>query len=284
MGNTLEGRGGHAAPPPPIRLPLANLPRPVARMAAALLDDAAAQGGGARRSAPDAEELDGCAPGPARRAAAALAELLAAAPQAPPGLAPPEGASAREAWTRALPLGEAARLTVFVRGDGVPVLQRLAPARTAEPGARDALCRRLLAALASPRDLAELPRLRPGLRLALDLPAEGLPRGSAGGAGGGGPVALLPAAAAARPALLAAGLARLRAAGWSPALRLPGPAAAALLDLARLPDGFDLCVLEDPGDALPEGLPPLPLALAGRVGPGLRARAAAEGWPVERPA
>ncbi len=92
---------------------------------------------------------------------------------------------------------------------------------------------------------------------------------------------MLPLAAAADPANLALTLARLRAAGWSPALRLPGPAALRLVDLGRLPP-LDLLVLEDPGDAVPERLAlPAPLALTGRVGPALRARAAAEGWLAE---
>ncbi len=268
-------------PPPLIRVPVMALPRPVARMARALLDDAAAQGGGSRRATADAEELEGCAPGPAHRAATAIAELLAAAGgvRAGTALLPPEGAAAREAWAAALPLGQLAALSVFTRGDA-PAMQRLAPARLAEPALRDALCRRLLAALASATDLAALPRLRPGLRLMLDFPEAGLARGARSG-GAAGAVALLPLAAAAQPHHLADTLARLRAAGWSAALRLPGPAALRLVELARLPP-LDLLVLEDPGEALPDDFaPPTPLALAGRVGPALRARAAEQRWFVE---
>lgn len=45
---------------------------------------------------------------------------------------------------------------------------------------------------------------------------------------------------------------------------------------------MDLFLLENPGE-LPEREPlPAPLALAGRVGPATRARAAAEGWLVEQ--
>jgi hypothetical protein len=261
------------------------------RLALALVEEAAIQGGGRRHTQGGAEWLIGCAPGPARRAAHSLGILLEAAPErflpnAGPHTAdtpmppPPEALSAIEAWVAAQPLATVTRLSIF-QAAGAPAAQRLAPLPPAGAPAqlRDALCRRVVAALASREALVQLPRLRPGLRLMLDLPLEGLPGGLVGAGGAGGAIALLPLAAAADMAALERSFDRLRYAGWSPALLIPDGAALGLIDLSGLP--ADLLLIENPSE-LPVS-PPAPLALAGRIDAAARARAAAAAWLVEAP-
>lgn len=228
------------------------------RVARALLEEAAILGGGHVLALPGGDLLLGAAPGPGQRAAQAIARLTGAAPESFPlpeaqaalaarteaaatALAPRGwGLAALEAHAAQLPLREAARLTLFASGvGGAPVAQRLGPAPLGlddpelEMVAREALCRRLLAALAHPAERGQLPPLRPGLRLILDMPLAGLQGGAlrAGPPGDpNGPVALLPLAALADGGAFVRMAGALREAGWVVGLLAGDAAALALLD------------------------------------------------------
>lgn len=232
------------------------------RVARALLEEAAVLGGGQVLALPGADLLLTPTPGPARRAAQAITDLTGLPPDAFPlpeaehalapraeaaAAAPPPPAwslAALEAHVARLPIGEAARLTLLATGaGGAPVAQRLGPAPLGlddpalEAMAREALCRRLLAALTDPAARGQLPPLRPGLRLILDLPLAGLSGGAlrAGRPGDpDGPLALLPLSALATPAAFARTAEGLRAAGWAIGLLANDAAAPALLDLPEI--------------------------------------------------
>ncbi len=237
-------------------------PRGARRLARALLEEAAILGGGQVLSLPGGDLLLGAAPGPGQRAAQTIAWLTGAAPESFPlpdgqaalaarteaaatAPAPPGWSlAALEAHVAQLPLGEAARLTLFTTGaGGAPVAQRLGPAPLGlddpelEAMAREALCRRLLAALAHPAERGQLPPLRPGLRLILDMPQRGLQTGLQGGAlragppgDPNGPLALLPLTALADGAAFARMAAALRQAGWAVGLLASDAVAPAMLD------------------------------------------------------
>ena len=258
-------------------------PRGARRVARALLDEAAVLGGGQVLALPGGDLLLTATPGPARRAIQAIAELTGLPPDGFPlpageaalaaraeaaALAPPTPAwslAALEAHLARLPLGEAARVTLFASGaGGAPVAQRLGPAPPGlddpelEAMAREALCRRLLAALTDPAARGQLPPLRPGLRLILDLPLAGLPGGAlrAGRPGDpDGPLALLPLAALGAPAAFHRTTEALRAAGWAIGLLANDAAAPAMLDLPDI-----TWVIPGPA-APPPALPPRLIAL-----------------------
>ncbi|WP_424814775.1 hypothetical protein [Roseococcus sp. YIM B11640] len=227
-------------------------------MARFILEEAAALGGGTVLGLPGGELLLGSAKGTAERAAAALGELTSVPLES---WALPAGRQALEARCRAAegplpaspsiaeaearcaeaPLAGFAQLTFFARGTNpTPVAQRLhpAPAGLSDPVlealARELLCRRLLAALADPAGRRELPRLRPGLRLILDIPRAGY-----GGLGIGGrsaedamaPIALLPLAAMAEPSAFANTVSRLRAGGWAVGVSAAGATATGWLTM-----------------------------------------------------
>lgn len=259
------------------------------RVARLLLREAAAFGGGEAISLASGELLLGGTPAATERAATQLRELLGldslrvTLPEALPAFeawlprasrppAPePGGWAALEARCAALPVAECAALTLFAAAPGGPaVAQRLGPRLPPlpEPEARalawDWLSRRVLQALTSPAGFAQLPPLRPGLRLLLDLPSTGL----AGGAmmsrlAGPPPIALLPLALLADTGAFAALRARLEGAGWEVALRAESPDA---LDWP-VPDG---CWLAVPLPPAPPHLPP----------PRLIALGAAPTWPL----
>lgn len=244
-----------ALPPGSLVLAMPDPPEPGARrVAQALLEEAAALGGGQVARWPRAGLLLGASPHAATRAADALFRLLGRRPgqwtlpaqiaaleawldRLPPAPPHPASLAALEAHCAALPLAEVARLSLFAEGPAaVPVAQRLAPADLPLPDpdlrahARDLLCRRLLAALADPMRHHHLPRLRPGLRLLLDLPPSGLPQGPlmAGAELRPAPIALLPLDSLTEPRFptLARGLA---AGGWRAGLVSPDAVAPAWL-------------------------------------------------------
>ncbi|MDB5416421.1 MAG: hypothetical protein JWR10_4756 [Rubritepida sp.] len=214
------------------------------RIARALLEEAAVLGGGHVVEFPGGDLLLGATTGPGNRARQAIAELTGQTAESWPLPANRSAVKARceqaqaasaallptlaglEAHCATLPVEDLACLTFFADGTGTrPVAQRLGPASLgladaeSEAVAREWLCRRLLAALADPVQRRRLPALRPGLRLILDLPLGGLPRGAplAGGAPDdpNRPIALLPLASLADPGGFAAMEAGLRAAGWA---------------------------------------------------------------------
>jgi hypothetical protein len=223
------------------------------RVARLLLREAAAFGGGEAISLASGELLLGGTPAAAARAATQLQELLGLdpiripLPEALPALEawlphasqPPApeapGWAALEARCAALPMAEAAALTLFSAAPdqgGPATAQRLGPRLPplAEPEARalarDWLARRVLQALASPAGCAQLPPLRPGLRLLLDLPSNGLAGGGPmGRLPGPPPIALLPFVLLADPGGFTALRARLERAGWEVALLADSPAA-----------------------------------------------------------
>lgn len=241
-----DWRAGLAAMPPggiAVFRP-AHGPRGAGRVARALLEEAAILGGGQVFGFPGGDLLLGAAPGPGQRAAHAIGQLTGAPPLTWPlpdsqaeaaaqaaSLAPPPRSwslAALEAHCAQAPLREAARLTLFHSGaGGVPVAQRLGPATLdlddpeLEAMAREWLCRRVLAALTHPMERAELPALRPGLRLILDFPLAG-PQATPGGAmragaphDPNGPIALLPLAVLGDPAGFARMAGGLRQSGWA---------------------------------------------------------------------
>jgi hypothetical protein len=252
-------------------------PRGARRVARALLEEAAILGGGQVLALPGGELLLGAAPGPGQRAAQAIARLTGTAPESfplpeaqaalaarteaaantpfPPGWS----LAALEAHVAQLPLSDAARLTLFTTGaGGAPLAQRLGPALLGlddpelEAMAREALCRRLLAALAHPAERGQLPPLRPGLRLILDMPQGGLQGGAlrAGPPGDpNGPVALLPLAALADGAGFARSAGALRQAGWVVGLLAGDATAPALLDLPDII--WAIPATDDPPPILP---------------------------------
>ncbi|WPB86153.1 hypothetical protein [Sediminicoccus rosea] len=264
-------------------------PRGARRLARALLEEAAVLGGGQVLALPGGDLLLTATPGPGQRAAQAITELTGLPPEsfplpaaeqplaaraeaaalAPP--APPWNLAALEAHVARLRLAEAARLTLFAAGaGGAPVAQRLGPAPLGldDPGleamAREGLCRRLLAALTNPAERGQLPPLRPGLRLILDVPLAGLSGGAlrAGPPGDpDGPLALLPLAALANPGAFARATGALRAAGWAIGLLANDAAAPAALDLP------DITWVIPAAEAPPPLLPPRLIAL-GRPVPG----------------
>ncbi|MBS7792244.1 hypothetical protein KTR66_19755 [Roseococcus sp. SDR] len=263
-------------------------PRAARRLARALLEEAAVLGGGQVLGLPGGDLLLTAAPGPAQRAARAIADLTGLPPDSFPlpeaeqpllaraeaaALATPTPAwtlAALEAHVARMPLEGAARLTLFASGTGShPVAQRLGPAPLGlddpelEALAREALCRRLLAALTDPGMRGQLPPLRPGLRLILDLPQGGLPGGAlrAGPPGDpDGPLALLPLAALATPAAFAQSTAALRAAGWAIGLLANDAAAPAELELPEI-------TWVIPAAAAPPRHPPARLIALGRPVP-----------------
>ncbi len=220
--------------------------RGAGRVGRALLEEAAILGGGQVFAFPGGDLLLGAVPGPGQRAAQAIGELTGLAPLAwslPEGqaelatraeaanLAPPPRAwslAALEAHCAQAPLREVARLTLFRAGHGgAPLAQRLGPAALdlddpeLEAMAREWLCRRVLAALTHPVERAELPALRPGLRLILDFPLAG-PQATPGGAmragapnDPNGPIALLPLAVLGVPSGFARMAGSLRQSGWA---------------------------------------------------------------------
>jgi hypothetical protein len=264
-------------------------PRAARRVARALLEEAAILGGGQVLALPGGDLLLGAAAGPGQRAAQAIARLTGAAPESfslPAGQAalaarteaaatapafPGWSLAALEAHVAQLPLSETARLTLFTAGaGGAPIAQRLGPTPLGlddpelEAMAREALCRRLLAALAHPAERGQLPALRPGLRLILDMPQTGLQGGAlrAGPPGDpNGPVALLPLAALADGAAFARMAGALREAGWAVGLLAGDAAAPALLD----PPDITWAI---PAPAEPPPILPARLIALGRPVPG----------------
>ena len=254
------------------------------RLARLLLREAAAFGGGEAISLPMGELLLGGTPAATDRAGAQLRDLLGLAslrlelPQALPAFeewlphasrppAPaPIGWAALEARCAALTIGQCAALTLFAATPGGPaVAQRLGPRLPplAEPEARalarDWLGRRVLQALASPGGFAQLPPLRPGLRLLLDLPSTGLSGGAMmAGLPGPPPIALLPLALLADGAFFNALRTRLEGAGWEVALLADSPAALEW----PMPPGCWLAAPLPP--APPPALPPRLIALGAR--------------------
>jgi hypothetical protein len=246
-------RGVAAALPPGSPALLQAAPEDPAdrRVARLLLREAAAFGGGEAISLPMGDVLLGGTSAAAERAGHQLHTLLGldaarlTLPQGLPALeawlprasrppAPePAGWAALEAHCAALPIAQCAALTLFGAMQGAPpAAQRLGPRLPplAEPEARalarDWLTRRVLQALASPAGFAPLPRLRPGLRLMLDLPSNGLAGGAMmGRLPGPPPVALLPFSLLADGAAFAALRARLEGAGWEVALLADSSAA-----------------------------------------------------------
>jgi hypothetical protein len=222
----------------------AELPLPPRRVARALLEEAAILGGGQVIGFPGGDLLLGSAAAPGQRAAQAIAALTGRAPVSIP-LSQGQGpvialceaaakASPPPSWSLAAlethcaqaPLEEVSRLTLFQSGaGGLPVAQRLGPAPLGlddpelEALARDWLCRRILAALTHPQERAQLPALRLGLRLILDLPLGGLAQAAPLRAGAAndpnGPIALLPLASLADPAGFASQAEGLRQGGWT---------------------------------------------------------------------
>lgn len=199
-------------------------------------------GGGQVLALPGGDLLLGAQATPGHRAGRMIAELTGQAPEAwslPAGRGQAEarcrGAAAAEplpslaeleARCAAMAIADVARLTLFAEGgDPRAVAQRLGPAPLGLPDAglealaREWLCRRLLAALADPALRGQLPALRPGLRLILDLPRTGLPGGAplrgAAPDDPNRPIALLPLSARAEPGRFATIEAGLRAAGWA---------------------------------------------------------------------
>lgn len=239
------------------------------RVARALMDEAATLGGGQVFAFPQAELLLGAASGPCQRAAQTMQRLTGVAPDTWPlpqaqaevaarceaaSLASPArigSLAALEAHCAEWPLREAARLTLFRNGvNPAPVAQRLGPAPLGldepelEGMAREWLCRRVLAALTNPAERAQLPALRPGLRLILDFPQAGPQWGGQWGEKGGpmragpandpnGPVALLPLTVLSDPVGFARMAESLREGGWVVGL-LAGHAAA--LDWLVVPE------------------------------------------------
>ena len=228
------------------------------RVTRALLDEAATQGGGQVFTFPQADLLLGATAGAGQRAAQAMERLTGVAPESfplPEGRAditarcetadrspraPAWSLAALQAHCAAWPLREAARLTILHTGEtGAPAAQRLGPAPVCpddpelEGMAREILCRRLLAALTNPAERGELPALRPGLRLILDVPHAG-PQISGVRAGtANGPIALLPLTVLGDQAAFARMDQGLRAGGWAVGL-LAGHAAA--LEWLAVPD------------------------------------------------
>lgn len=217
-------------------------PLPTRRVARALLQEAAVLGGGQMLALPAGDLLLVPQARPGRRAARTIAEVTGQAPDVWPVHTGREQAGTRcreataaepvpslaelEARCATMPIADVARLTLFAEGGrDRAVAQRLGPAPLGLPEpeleglAREWLCRRLLAALADPAQRGQLPALRPGLRLILDLPRSGLPSvaplRSAPQADPRRPIALLPLSACAEPAGFDAIQAGLRAAGWS---------------------------------------------------------------------
>lgn len=263
-------------------------PRGARRVARALLEEAAILGGGQVLTLPGGDLLLGRAAGPCQRAAQAIAQLTGTLPECFPL---PDGhaalaaraeaaaqAPATSSWSLAAleahlaqrPLTEAARLTLFTTGaGGAPIAQRLGPAPLGledpelEAMAREWLCRRLLAALANPAERGQLPALRPGLRLILDVPQTGMQSGTlrAGPPGDqDGPVALLPLAALADGAGFARMADTLRQAGWAVGLLSNDAAMPAALDLPDITWAI-------PAPAEPPPLLPHRLIVLGRPAP-----------------
>lgn len=258
------------------------------RVARALLEEAAVLAGGQVLTLPGGDLLLSPTPGPGQRAAQAITSLTGLAPESfplpeaqPQLTARAEAASqapaatvwslaALEAHVAQLPLREAARVTLFAAGPNpAPVAQRLGPAPLGldepelEALAREWLCRRLLAALTHPVERGQLPPLRPGLRLILDVPQAGLAGGAmrAGPAGNpDGPLALLPLAALAAPSGFARAAGALREAGWAIGLLAGDAAAPALLDLPDI-------TWVTPAAATPPPLLPPRLIILGRPVP-----------------
>jgi len=288
-----DWRAGLAAMPPggiAVFRP-AHGPRGASRVARALLEEAAILGGGQVFGFPGGDLLLGAAPGPGQRAAHAIGQLTGAPPLTWPlpdsqaemaaqaaSLAPPPrawGLAALEAHCAQAPLREAARLTLFQSGaGGAPLAQRLGPASLdlddpeLEAMAREWLCRRLLAALTHPTGRAELPALRPGLRLILDFPLTG-PQATPGGAmragppnDPNGPIALLPLAVLGDPAGFARMAGALRQSGWAVGLLASDAAALEGLDV---PD----VTWAAPVTARPPAILPPRLILLGRPAPRL---------------
>jgi hypothetical protein len=270
--------------------------RQVARF---LLREAAVFGGGEAISLASGELLLGGTLAAAERAATQLREILGldalcvSLPEALPALeawlprasrpAAPEslGWAGLEARCAGLTIADCAALSFFAATPGGPVVaQRLGPRLPSLPDpearalAREWLSRRVLKALASPGSLVQLPPLRPGLRLLLDLPSAGLSGGAMmGRLPGPPPIALLPLGLLADPGAFAALRARLEGAGWEVALLADSPAALEW----PVPAG---CWLAAPMPAAPPpALPPRLIALG-----------AAPAWPLppdaltERPA
>jgi hypothetical protein len=290
------------APTPTWRAALASLPagglgvlqpaqgpRAARRVARALLEEAAVLGGGQVLAFAGGDLLLTTTPGPGRRAAQAIATLTGLAPETftmPEGqphmtaraeaaalAAPPRpwSLAGLESHLAQLPLREAARVTLFAAGTGsAPVAQRLGPAPMGlddpelEALAREWLCRRLLAALTHPAERGQLPALRPGLRLILDVPQAGLAGGAlrAGPPGDpNGPLALLPLAALSSPAAFARATGALREAGWAIGLLAGDAMVLAAFDLP------DITWVVPASAAPPPLLPPRLIAL-GRPAPG----------------
>ena len=254
------------------------------RIARALLEEAAVLGGGRVVALPGGDLLLGRTAAPGQRAVQAIATLLGQAPRAwplPLGQAAVEGAASAaeqsaaspiwslaslEAHCATLPLRAFARLTLFADGGGErAVAQRLSTAplgledEQLEAAAREWLCRRLLSALTNPAERAGLPALRPGLRLILDLPLNGLGQGAplrgAAADDPNGPIALLPLAALGEGGALAQRLAGLRQAGWAVGLLAPDAVA---LDWVN---ASEFIWAAPAGPVAPAHLPPRMIAL-----------------------
>jgi len=267
----------------PARGPLA-----ARRVARALLQEAAVLGGGQVLALPGGDLLLGAQAAPGQRAGRVIAELTGQAPEAwllPGGREPAEarcrGAAAApampglaelEARCAAMAVADVARLTLLAEGTGTrAAAQRLAPAPMGLPDAelealaREWLCRRLLAALADPSQRGQLPALRPGLRLILDLPRAGLPGGAplrgAAPDEPNRPIALLPLSARADPARFAAIENELRAAGWMVGLAATDARALDWVEAPRLAWAVPA------GESEPARRPELLIAL-GRTVPG----------------
>jgi hypothetical protein len=266
-----DGRSVLAGPGSALRV---IAPAPLRPLAAAMLEEVAGRSGGRSVALPGADWLvlpPGASPA---RVGALLGDLPGVAVS---GATLPDEAAGALFHADAAPADDAApglRHRVLLRG-GRPGLQLLDVALPEDGDAarREEGARGLLAALGG---AGPLPRLVPGLRLALDMPRERLVA-DAGGAGLGedAPIAVFSWEVAAE-AGFADRAARFRSGGWALALRVPAPALS-WVDVAGLPLDALLC---EGATALPRAPHP-PLILPGVLTAPLRAEAEGRGWWTE---